>query len=533
MRRRAPMATAQTGHIPSPVGGLNTVAAGSAMPEGDCIQCNNLVSGQYGLRSRLGSREWCTGLTGNLAPEVRTLLPFTGSTRSSSRLFAATDTGIWDVTDSSTSPSQVLAFAVQLGEAGRGVCHSMTTAGGHFLLYADEENGYHVYSENTDTWTAVPFGGGGSEVTGVDPADCCFVMVWKSRVWFVEKGTANAWYLPAGSIFGTATKLNLDRAAQFRAGGGLVGLWNWTLDGGVGIDDFLVAISDGGDVAVYQGSDPSSADTFGLKGTWSAGAVPSGRRIATPFGGDLLLLSKSGIRPLSQLVNGGDGAGVYATAKISNLFSELTLTRSELPGWGLYLHPEDNALMVAVPTTAGQPTEQLVQSLWNRGWSRYRDLPLLAAAVWEKKLYFGTVDGRVMVNDGDVDGVTLDDPDAYSEVQWSLLTSFTNLGNAQQKQVQMIRPLLIANTTRPTADAEARYTYNLNEVAEVSPGAGSGDVWDSGLWDEALWADSVASQRVTGAVGMGVEFAIAIRGASPARTTLVGIDVVYTQGGFL
>lgn len=536
MRRPVPARNQQV-NIPAPVGGLNTISAGSAMPPEDCVQLYNMVAAEYGLRSRLGSREWCTGLTGATDDEVRTVLPFTGSTKNGSknRLFATTSTGIWDVSASTDAPVQVLAFPIQVGEAGRGISHGMTTGGGHFLLYCDEENGYHVYSETTDTWVAVAMGGGGSEVSGVDPANFCFVTVWKSRAWFVEKDSAKAWYLDAGSIFGTATMLNLDRAAQFRAGGGLVGLWNWTLDGGVGIDDFLVAVSGGGDVAIYQGSDPAEATTFALKGTWQAGALPAGRRVATNFGGDVLLMTKSGIRPLSQLVVGGDGAGTYATQKIANLFNSLMLTRSELPNWAMHIHPEDNSIIVTVPTDTGQATEQLAQMLWNRSWSRYRDLPIFSAGVWGKKLHFGTADGRVCINDGYVDGITLADPNSYTVVQWAALTAFQNLGNARQKRVQMIRPTVLSDGVAPTFQAEARYRYDFREIDSVTETATvSGNAWDAAVWDtDVFGGDYQATQVVRGAVGMGVDVAIAIRGIAKARTVLVGIDVAFDQGGFL
>jgi hypothetical protein len=230
-RRRQPQASIQSFYLPGPSGGLNTISPGHMLPEGDCLRCFNLIAGEHGLRSRLGEREWCTGLTGGLTNEVRTLIPYIGSAANgtSNRLFACTSTGIWDVSASSTSPTQLVAFATTSEDAGFGICHAMVTAGGHFLLYCDEENGYHVYTEATDTWAKVAAGAGAGQLAGVDPANVVFVTVWKSRVWFVEKNSARVWYLPAGTIYGTAQKLDLDKSAQFRGGGPVVGLWNWTL----------------------------------------------------------------------------------------------------------------------------------------------------------------------------------------------------------------------------------------------------------------------------------------------------------------
>src|SRR5437763_331286 len=79
--------------IPAPVGGLNTIDPGFALPETDCPLLYNLIGAENGLRSRLGWKEWATGLGG----EVRSVIPFVGSDQAGStdRLFAATSAGLW------------------------------------------------------------------------------------------------------------------------------------------------------------------------------------------------------------------------------------------------------------------------------------------------------------------------------------------------------------------------------------------------------------------------------------------------------
>ena len=534
-QRRSSPQTHQTFHLPAPTGGLNTVSAGSAMPLTDCILLYNLISAEYGLRTRLGWTEWCTGITGLTDNLVRCVMPFTGSAKNGSnhRLFCTTSTGIWDVTESTTTPTQVLEFDVQTADAGYGVSHVVVTAAGHFLLYTDEENGLHVYSESSDTWAAVAMGAGGTQIDGVDPADLVFVTVFKNRVCFVERDTARFWYLDAGSIYGAATAFEV--GTQFRAGGHLVGLWNWTLDGGSGLDDSLVGVSSGGDVVIYQGTDPDSATTFGLKGVWYAGGLPAGREVATNFGGDMLLLTRVGVLPLSRLISGGEAAGSqYATQKIGNLFNSLMLSRSTLKGWALRLHPEDNALVIQVPTADGIATQQLVMALANRSWSRYRDLPIYSSEVWGGKLYFGTADGRVCINTGYVDGVKLEEEDAYTPVQWAVLSAFTNMGNARQKQVLSIRPTVLSDAMPSSYRAEARYKYNFLEMGPVSLSPGGRGTWDASTWDADVWSGEYqANQVLHGAVGMGVDVAIALRGTAAARTVLVGVDVLFRQGGFL
>lgn len=780
MRRRRPVpATIQNARLPAPIGGLNTTSPGTSMPPSDCIMLFNMVAAELGLRSRLGYREWVTGLTGQADNSVLSVLPFTGSQPNSAgdRLFATTDTGIWDVTGSAqawtpsttfavgtavingtnlytcitegetaasggptgtdadipdgachwqyTGPAQVLAFSSVTANSGRGVSCVMVTPAGHFLLYCDEENGYHIYTEDTGTWeqvtqgqpawqadtfygigeqistagytpwqpshnyerlnmgvenngntyvltfsgtsassggptgtgsniidgtgihachwsyvgpakngnvyvcvsagtsgdvvapawepnthytagelasnfgntyqvvtggggTSSPTGGGpagqgasisdggvtwsftepfidisgpsglgnaipdgtdgltwkylgpNGQITGVDPSTFAFVTVFKNRVWFVQRDTSNAYYLGTNAIFGEPSIFPL--GSQLRNGGTLVGLWNWTIDGGSGIDDRLVAVSTAGDVAIYQGTDPDDAGAFGLVGTWFIGAVPVGRKIASVDGGDLLILSSVGVMQASKLVIGNwvFDRSQYATAKIANLFNQLMQASRSLPGWSVRLHPNDNTLIITVPVPDGQPPIQLAMSMATHGWSQYgggppgvTGLPLLSSDVWQGDLYFGTADGRVCLNTGYVDNVTLAD-NTSQPVQWVGLTSFQNLGNARKKRLSIIKPILVAAGGSQTYSMQAKYDFNMALPGAPAPAPGGPNSWDTGYWNRAIWdGDGGASGRPGGAVGMGTDVAIAFAGNAQVRTTIVGFDVYYDQGGLL
>lgn len=531
-RRPASPPSAQTYTVPAPVGGLNTVASGLQLPPSDCVLSYNLIANESGLRVRLGYREWVTGLTGTTDNKVRTSIPFSGTSSGSGKLFVTTETGIWDVTVSTDTPTQVLAFASPTGRAGYGVSTVVVTAAGHFLLYADEVNGLHIYSESGASWSVVAQGAGATEIDGVAPSRFVFVSVFKGRVWFVERDSANAWYLPTGQIYGAATKFPL--GGVFRDGGTLVGLWNWTYDGGAGLDDSLVALSTGGDVLVYQGTDPSSASTFGLKGVWQVGATPGGRRIGSTYGGELLLLSRQGLVPMSRLVVGSSGTLEYATAKIANLISELMATKADEVAWGVVQVPDDNALMLLVPQGTDTDSLQLVQARASGGWFSYRSLPAHSACPWEGQLWFGTEDGRVCVHTGYVDDVKIAD-DTYSEIDWSLITAPSTLGSPRQKRVGLIRPLIRAEAAGSSFEARARYRYDLDEldpVAVVIEG-GSG-TWDTAVWDEDVWGGAtLPTQEFRGGTGVGVEVAIALRGSAISKTVLVSVDVSFQPGGFL
>lgn len=368
-----------------------------------------------------------------------------------------------------------------------------------------------------------------------NPANFAFVTEWKGRMWFVEKDSSWAWYLGLGAVSGLATRF--DFGMKMQHGGPLAGLYPWAYDGGGGVDSLLVAISTAGDVLAYQGTDPSSATTFGIKGSWYVGGVPKGRRLATHYGGEMLILSNLGVVPLSKLVAGAsiEDENLYKTKDIANLFSFFISSRRTMRGWALYLHPEDNVLVVTVPIADGAPTEQLLMSFATGGWSRYRDLPALSMCEWAGRLYFGTIDGRICINTGTIDDVTLASPDVYSPIEWSVLTAYADLGNANQKQIRMLRPSVLSQTPNSVVEASALYDLDLNEPTPPSGTSSTGvSLWDTAIWDVDIWGGNYsASHPLQGATGLGREIAVAVRGRSTSRTAYVKTDVFFAEGGML
>ena len=529
----------ETAHIPAPTGGINAVDPASGIPPSDCVYAWNVIPDEFGLRARTGYREWVTGITGAADNRVSSVLTFRGSAASGTadKLFACTSSGIWDVSASTAAPAVSIAFAQPQSGAGFVQAAGMVTTAGHFLAACDEVNGYHVYTESTAAWAKVAQGGGAAQVDNVDPATFVFPVVHKRRLWFVKRDTAEGWYLAAGAVYGAATKF--DFGQQFPHGGHLVGLWSWTYDGGAGPDDLLVAVSSSGDVAIYQGTNPADASAWGIKGVWYVGGVPSGRRIATDRGGELMLATVLGMLPLSRLVIAGatgetPDQAAFVSRKIAPLFAGLVNTYGDAAGWSVLVHPADNALLVTVPTSGGQAaTTQLALSLVTGGWFQYRALPIVSGAVWGNELYFGTADGRVCRAVGWVDDLKLGSSTDWDAIAWSVLTAYQNLGSARQKQIQSMRPILMSGTPNASIQATARYNYQTSEpAAPIGNGGGGAGAWGTALWGSAVWGtDYSTTQPVQGATGIGREVAIALRGNAISRTTLVGVDVLFSQGG--
>lgn len=508
--------------IPVPVG-VNLVDPAGSLPAGDCLRMVNLFRSESGSQVRSGYQEWVTGL----GAEVRWIFGYEGSIPANDRLFATTSSGIWDCTSSTSSPSLDYTFGTSSSTSGHGIAQGFTNSAGHFLVYTDEENGY-VYRDEAGTWTQ-------PVLTGVDSGDLVFATVWKKRIWFVKRDSAIAYYLPTESVTGTVNPIYF--GPQFRHGGHLVGLWSWTVDGGVGIDDYLVGISSSGDVVVFQGTDPASAETFGIKAVWYAGAVPAGRHIATTHGGDLIILSALGAFPLSKLLSGASiqAPDLYATRKIGTAITAIMSERRTDLGWSTQIHPEDSTLIINTPQVSGLPREQWVLSFNAGGWTQFKGLPMTCSESYGGKLYFGTADGRVCVNTGPVDNNKLTGSQDAIAIESSMLLGFISLGTAARKRLLMARPHFITDGTAPQYVMEGRANYDFTEISTVAyTDPAQTALWDVGIWDVSEWG---ATQGVAGEwrgiSGYGSQVSLAMKMSTKGAATLVGLDVMADMGGIL
>lgn len=629
-------------HVPAPVGGINSIDAMGEMNPLDCVLLFNMIADDYGLRARLGHREWCAGLTGAGDNYVRTIIPYKGSAENGSlnRLFATTSSGIWDVTDSgavttphagvtdyevgdfvsagglafacvddgtshgsnglpslwapltlysvgarvingdnvyaclttgfsgagdgptgtgtgiadggtlwdyvsskdnipdgfarwayvpnNVEPTLVLSFASTANRAGHGTWHVNITSAGHFLYYWDEENGLHIYTEAAGTWAAVTQGVGPTQIDGVDPADLVAGTVWKGFTIHIERDSTRAWIMAAASLYGTATPLDVGMKAK--AGGNMVNAWSWTYDGGSGLDDALVFATRGGDILIYQGTNPTDADLFGLQGVWQVGDLPAGREVMTDRGGELLVITRSGLLPMSVLVKGKSLEDQqYETAKIAPIFKAAMQSKANHFGWSARLHPKEGAFIVTVPNGEGQASSQLAMSMTKKSWAIFRDLPAYSMGVFDGDMYLGTVDGTVCVNDTYVDGQPLYDPAEYTPVQFSGIGAFRNLGRETEKQVQIIKPYF-TGAAPPGYAVDARYDFNINELPAVDAATPTGAVWGAAVWGLSLWGNDYSpTSGARGATGMGTNVALAWRGAAINRTVLTGFGVKFVE----
>ena len=455
----------RTASIPAPTGGLNARNAISDMPETAATIMTNWFPTPSDVQVRNGSADHVTGITG----AVDTLMTYNDGTQQN--LFAIANGSIYDV----TSPGAVGAAAVSGLSNSRWQYINFGTAGGYFLLLVNGVDDMQYF--NGTTWSVIN-SGSSPAITGVNTMDIIHINNFKNRVWMIERDSMNAWYLPVASIGGAANVLDL--SGIFKLGGYLVAMANWTIDNAAGIDDYAAFITSEGECAVYQGTDPSSATTWALKGTFRIGK-PIGRRCFIKAGADVLLLTTDGAFPLSKsLLTDRSQLQAAITDKISNLINADIRSYQTNFGWQPILHPIGSKLLINVPQTESSISYQYVMNTITGAWCKFTDWNAFCFEELDDVLYFG---GSGIVKSCDV-GADDSGDDIDTEVQ----QAYSYFGQrGAMKRFLMARPIFLAEgDITPAIVMNVDYENRIPQYAASFSGS-AGSIWDVAPWDTSDW----------------------------------------------
>ena len=174
------------------------------------------------------------------------------------KLFAITGTTLYDVTD----PANV-APVTGIGSVTAGRWRAATMNGHGILVNGTDEP---LRIDGTGSWVAHGF-----SATGLATANLTQVTVFKNRLFFLEKDSANLWYGDLNAITGPLHQFNLGLVNE--SGGNCLAIGSLTLDTGVGVDDLLAICMSRGDVLIYAGTDPSTANAWQIGGQYKLGPV--------------------------------------------------------------------------------------------------------------------------------------------------------------------------------------------------------------------------------------------------------------------
>ena len=505
--------------IPAPVKGW--IAHGTpvnADPQTALIMENWFPEAQE-IVARSGFEAFATNVaTGG----VETLLSYRGG--SAAKLFACGDGKIIDITSGG-------GFTGAAGDVSglaedRWYSTMFATAAGQFLVCAN--GGDDVRNYDGSTWTT-------PTITGVTSSTLIYPHAHKFRLWFIQSGSTDLWFLSASSIAGAATKFSI--GGLLKKGGNITAIGTWSADAGDGMDDFFVIMTSEGEVIVYQGSDPTDRDLWSMVGIYAIGK-PIGRRCMERIGGDLALLTEDGIvsAALALKLDRGVISEKSITSPIRDAFNAAVRRGADVYGWQMLVHPVRNMFILNVPGNGSTATCQFVMNTTTGAWCKFAGWDARCWANYDGGIYFGRANGRVLKADtGARDGTR--------DIDLAVLPSYNHLGaRGRQKHVKMCQPIYYSDIidNPPATSIAINYETPTEGNAVVSNTTGF-FTWDVSVWDGPdVWFGGSINDAWRGSGNIGYVISpyttasINNEGATNQyRYSLTGWTLVYEVGGVL
>jgi hypothetical protein len=489
----------------------------SASAPGSALVMDNYIPTQTGVKFRSGSSEFYDS---GASAAIASL--FTYKAGSTSKLFAASTTKIWNIT---ATPTEDVASQT----SGEYSTIQFETSGGTYLFAANGTNSLQRYDGTN--WLAIT-GVSAGAITGVTTSTLSQTWAYKNRLFFVQGTSMKAWYLAVDSISGAAADLTL--AGVFQRGGSLLFGATWSIDAGDGVDDKCVFVSTQGEIAIYEGSDPSDPTDWALVGRYDLGGRPLGKSAYMRAGGDLLIATTDGLVPLSAALS-KDPAALSLAAVSRNIqpdWRREAVARQSV-AWSVQKWDEENLAVIGLPVIDSTTDDYVfIVNTETGAWARFTGWDVRSLAVHDDNLYFGTSTGKVM--QGNTTGS--DDGTAYT---CSLALPFDHFGQPGQfKTLKQARATFRASSQfLPQLSSSVNYALSFpappSSVANYTE-----DTWDVGLWDTALWdassSEQVRSTRWVSITGAGFVHAIQLQatfGVTPSPDAeLAAIDLQLEAG---
>jgi len=518
-RRASAAQTAQIAVIPAPTGGLNYRDPISAMSPMDALILTNFIPKQQGVELRKGWQQ----TTASLEQSIESVFGYTAPNPEDNKVFVAANGNIYDVTDG----TYTVAVSGTGSDADEWWTTQFSTPGDTFLLAVSPGAGYWTYSTGSG-WVDRT-----SSTTGL-PATVRTVAVWKQRVWFTAEGDSNVYYLDnVDVVTGTATSFAM--GSTLRNGGYCSALINWTMDAGFSIDDYLIVVGTEGDIGVWEGTDPTSPDTFRLRGVWYVGPVPRHGQYFTPFGGDVMIVSELGLVPMSKLVAGqySQDQQIGPASKIQSVFAPLVRKQINQKFFDVFVVPSSDVLVIKMPADAGT-YRQFAMNVTTGAWCQFVGMPMRSAAVIGGQLYFGTNDGYTCLGlHGNKDGA-----DEFgvggNPIEGDVQTAFQAFNTpAQLKKFGMARPIFIA-----TAEPAVKLVVNTQFLFSTVGGSpyffeDDSGIWDVSQWNGANWVGQNTYQAWFGTTGLGYYGSLRMKVRGLPATVFTSAHMMTELGGVM
>lgn len=313
------------------------------------------------------------------------------------------------------------------------------------------------------------------------------VIRYKSRLWFVQAGTMNIYYLPQNVFAGALTLLPM--GPNFNLGGFLALLATNSIDNAAGLNDYLAFISNQGEVVMYQGYDPAAVATWSEAGHFRIGRpLAQGRRGTVKIGSDAGVLCIDGLTPLSKaLVADRSQPLIAITDKIRSAINADAQAYGANLGWQVVLHPMGTKLVINTPTQFNVASYQYVQNTISGAWCTFGKMSspwnAICFETMGDNLYYGTVNSVAQCDTGNSDDGT--------PYLVTVIPAFSYMNDREQ--------LKIFTQCQPILQVAGNLSLSINMLTDfdqtasatlVPVSTANAAVWNVSLWNVTLWGDN-------------------------------------------
>ena len=526
--------------IAAPVGGLNSRDALANMPETDAILIDNLFCQPTWVEVREGHTTLAT-----FAGNCETLMAYAALGANPNELFAAVNSGntTYSIYRVDNAGGGTVGAPV-VGGSGNTI-QAITSTQYDYAQYGTTSADVLMLVNGVDqpllwdgsawhslTITSTPYALTGSGVTNATLASLNMVVVYKQRMWFVQAGTFNVYYLSQNTFAGALTLLNV--GSNFKLGGFLQTVITVSIDNSAGTNDYIAFISNQGEVIMFQGYDPASVSTWSVSAHFRIGApVGLGRRAWQKVGMDALIVCQDGFLLLSQaMLTDRTQTNNPVSDKIRFGVNQDMQLYSGYVGWQVLLYPAGNKIIVSVPTSpAFGASFWYVMNTITGAWSTFGRMmsPLNGFCLenFNNQLYYGTSGSVEMADNGTTS-------DNGQPVTASVKVAFSYMGEkGNLKTWTMCQPIF---STSGTLSVVVTLNVDFDTTAptgSIPVSSGTSAAWGS-LWTTpTYWAENHGiSKSWIGLAGCGYCAALNMRfAANDISVQWQSTNFLFQQGG--
>lgn len=476
VKRRPPAVVSQGVPLPAPTGGWDAISPLANMPADRAIQLDNWVPRPGWIEPRNGfiQRNANVGGIGVRVP-VQTVMAYNGFNQVN-KLFAVAGGNIYDVT--------TIGAAVAGPAVSNNRLQWIQFSNASYTQYIIAVNGVDApFLFDGTTWTSDVITG-----TGVTQSSFIQVASHKGRLWFVQANSTNPVYMDTvGAISGSATVFPLGQLMT--KGGYVVAIGTWTVDTRQNVDEYIAFITSRGQVIVYAGTDPSTANTWSLVGSYNIGR-PIGARCFSRISGDLLIITMDGVVGMSEMLS-TDRAAANRVSLTSVIMNQMALAARQWGtnfGWEVMEYAKSELSILNVPIAENSQQVQYVMNTLTGAWCQFIGID---ANCWvvdaNDNIYFG--DNRGNFCQWDVGS-----GDNGLPIVCTAKGAYNAFGNAPQLKRYTLLQTLITTTGLPIPSVGIDVDFKGNGILSTEePFAPVSPLWNQVNWNQFSWPSSVAT----------------------------------------